>query len=147
MMYYYMKLEIQENPGEQNSSQVGSKTSGEMENPEKVSLMADYNVHVASLAYNLYIAYHHYVEIPNGFLGDITQLTCELDYCLEKPVTIHINIDDNECIWVDQILFEICKTYKGQDKKGKLTYHSIGDLFIEGLFLTRDGSLEVWIGS
>jgi len=32
-------------------------------------------------------------------------------------------------------------------KKVGLTYHSLGDLYIEGLFLTRDGALEVWIGS
>ena len=56
--------------------------------------MEGYDVHVASLADNRYIAYHHHVEIPNGFLGDITQLTCELDYCLEKPVTIHIDLND-----------------------------------------------------
>ena len=64
-----MKLEIKENPGEQNSSQVGSKTSGEMKTTEKISLMEGYDVHVASLADNRYIAYHHHVEIPNDFLA------------------------------------------------------------------------------
>ena len=140
-----MKLEIKENPGEQNSSQVRSKTSGEVKTTEKISLMEGYDVHVASLADNRYIAYHHHVEIPNGFLGDITQLTCELDYCLEKPVTIHIDL--NDFFFVDEILYEIAKAYKRLARKVGLTYHSLGDLYIEGLFLTRDGSLEVWIGS
>ena len=140
-----MKLEINENPGEQNSSQVGSKTSSEVRMDEKISLMEGYDVHVASLAYNRYIAYHHHVEIPNGFLDDITQLTCELDYCLEKPVTIHIDL--NDIFFVDDILYEIAKTYKHLARKVGLTYHSLGDLYIEGLFLTRDGALEVWIGS
>ena len=140
-----MKQEFNENPGEQKSSQVGSETSG-----NKISLInGGYSVSVASLAYNRYIAYHHYVDLPIGFLGNITQLTCELDYCLEKPVTIHIDIDlvFKECIWVDPILFEICKTYKGQAKKGKLSYHSLGDLEIVDLYITRDGVLEVWIDS
>ena len=64
-----MKLEIKENPGEQNSSQVGSKTSSEVRMDEKISLMEGYDVHVASLADNRYIAYHHHVEIPNDFLA------------------------------------------------------------------------------
>lgn len=143
-----MQLEINENPGEQKSSQVGSETSCEVRTTEKISLMEGYDVHIASMAeYGDTGIYHHYMNLPDGFLKDIKQLSCTLTDSLVEPVTILIDIDDEVYCYVDKIFYEISKVYARMASKRKMEYHSIYDLYIEGLYLTKDGVLEVITGS